>query len=411
MAIRSVALTTPDAAPWSPFRRHLGAVILILGLLAVLVFISTAGQTLMMGFLFAFLLYRPIRWASRRLRYRGAVALFHLVLLALLILFVVWALGWLSGSAAGLQQQLAANLSSSPLQQVFALAQPSGAVATVGDAITELIASIAGLVGVAFIAVIFSFWLLSDMWSRRGALRRSLAGDGIRQVSVLLRRLDQIWIGYLTAEIIFGLIMTVASLIEFWLLGVPFFILMAVLTGILTLIPSVGGLIASVVVAIPCLVLGSTRFVTMDPVTFTILVTAVNIITTQVSYNLIAVPIIGRFVRLPASVVLISVLVPVIMGNFLLAFLIVPILSSLSIAGGYLMAKSTGRDPYPGELAPAVPEEGLFGQLVAVPTMAAPAAVAPVSSKAKDATAPKQAVRRGRRPAAKAQVRRKARRG
>jgi predicted PurR-regulated permease PerM len=317
---------------------------------------------------------------------------------------VVWALGWLSGSAAGLQQQLAANLSSSPLQQVFALAQPSGAVATVGDAITGLIASIAGLVGVTFIAIIFSFWLLSDMGSRRGALRRSLAGDGIRQVGVLLRRLDQIWIGYLTAEIIFGLIMTVASLIEFWLLGVPFFILMAVLTGILTLIPSVGGLIASVVVAIPCLVLGSTRFVTMDPVTFTILVTAVNIITTQVSYNLIAVPIIGRFVRLPASVVLISVLVPVIMGNFLLAFLIVPILSSLTIAGGYLMAKTTSRDPYPGEQAPAVPEEGLFGQLIAAPAVVAapPGKVVP---DVKGTAAPKPAARRGRRP-----IRRKARR-
>jgi len=404
MAIRSATLPTPDAAPWSPFRRHLGAVILILGLLAVLVFISKASQTLMMGFLLAFLLYRPVRWASRRLRYRRAAAVFHLVLLVLLILFVVWALGWLSGSAAGLQQQLAANLSSGPLQPVLARLEASGTVTAVGGAITGLIASIAGLVGVAFIAIIFSFWLLNDMWSRRGVLRRSLAGDGVRQVAVLLRRLDQIWIGYLTAEIIFGLIMTGASLIEFWLLGVPFFILMAVLTGILTLIPSVGGLIASLVVAIPCLVLGSTRFPDMDPVAFTILVTAVNVITTQVSYNLIAVPIIGRFVRLPASVVLISVLVPVIMGNFLLAFLIVPILSSLSIAGGYLMAKATSRDPYPGEQAPAVPEEGLFGQLIATPAMitAPPAAAVPQT---KGAAAPKKAANRGRRP-----IRRKARR-
>ncbi|HKY84180.1 MAG TPA: AI-2E family transporter [Anaerolineales bacterium] len=408
MAIRTAALPPPDATPWSPFRRHLGAVIFILGLLAVLVFISAARQTLMMGFLLAFLLYRPVRWASRRLRYSGAVALFHLVLFVLLVLLVVGALGWLSGSAAGLQQQLSTNLSSSPLQPVLARLETSGSVTAVGGAITGLIASIAGLVGVAFVAIILSFWLLNDMWSRRGALRRSLVGDGVRQVSVLLRRLDQIWIGYLTAEIIFGLIMTVASLVEFWLLGVPFFILMAVLTGLLTLIPSIGGLIASLVVAIPCLVLGSTRFPDMDPVAFTILVTAVNVITTQVSYNLIAVPIIGRFVRLPASVVLISVLVPVIMGDFLLAFLIVPILSSLSIAGGYLMAKSTGRDPYPEELAPAVPEEGLFGQLIAAPPVMAATSSTPVPG-TKGAAAPKQPASRGRRPTTKARARRKAR--
>jgi predicted PurR-regulated permease PerM len=226
---------------------------------ASILFIGKAGQTLMMGFLIAFLLYRPIRRTSRRLRYRGAVALFHLALFVLLILFVVAALGWLSGSAAGLQQQLAANLSNSPLQPVLGRLETSGSVTAVGGAITGLIGSIAGLVGVAFIAIIFSFWLLNDIWARRGVLRRSLAGDGVRQVSVLLRRLDQIWIGYLTAEIIFGLIMFVASLVEFWILGVPYFGLMAVLTGLLTLIPSIGGLIASIVVAIPCLVLGSTR--------------------------------------------------------------------------------------------------------------------------------------------------------
>ncbi len=402
MAIRPVPLPTPDAALWSPFRRHLGAVILALGLIGVLVFVGSAGQTLMMGFVLAFLLYRPVRWASRSLRYRGAAALFHLGLLVLLILLIVGALGWLSGSAAGLQQELGGNLSGSPLQPILARLQTSGAVTVAGGAITGLIASIAGLVGVAFIAILFSFWLINDVWSRRGALRRSLAGDGVRQVTVLLRRLDQIWIGYLTAEIILGIVLTVASLVVFWLLGVPYFVLMAVLTGILTLIPSIGWLIAIVVVAIPCLALGSTRFFMMDPLTFTLLVTAVNIITTQVSYSWIAVPIVGRFVRLPASVVLIAVLVPVITGNFLLAFLIVPILSTLSIGGAYLLAKSTSRDPYPGEQAPVVPEEGLLGLLVTSPA-AAPAMVAAAGDVAKPAG------RKGQRSPTKARATRKAR--
>jgi hypothetical protein len=128
-------------------------------------------------------------------------------------------------------------------------------------------------------------------------------------------------------------------------------------------------------------------------------------VTTQVSYNFVAVPIIGRFVHLPAAVVLVAVLVPVAAGNFLLAFLIVPILSSLSIGGAYLMAKAMGRDPYPGELAPAVPEEGLFGQLVAAPVVVGKAAVAPTTT----APVPKQTVKRTRRPAAKARAAKKAR--
>ncbi len=408
MAIGSVPLSKPDAAPWSPFRRHLSAVVLVGGILAFVVFLTGAGQILMMGFLFAFLLYRPIRRVGRRLRYRRSVALFHLLLLVLLILLVVVAIDWLAANAGSLQQELAANAPASPLGSVLSALRSSGATGALSQSIGGLISSIASLVGVAFIAIIFSFWLLMDMYSRRGVLRRSLVGDGIRQVSVLLRRLDQIWIGYLTAEIIFGLIMTVASLVEYWLLGVPYFILLAVLTGLLTLIPSVGGLIASIVVAIPCLVLGSTRFTSMDNVTFTVIVTAVNIVTTQVAYNLIAVPIIGKYVRLPAALVLISVIVPVALGNFLLAFLIVPIVSSLTIGGAYLLAKSTGRDPYPGEQAPVIPEEGLFGQLIAVPAtvVAAPVAAVPQT---KVAAAPKQVARRGRRPAVKARAARKAR--
>jgi predicted PurR-regulated permease PerM len=298
-------------------------------------------------------------------------------LLILLVAFVVWGIGLLADQAATFESDVAQGASGTPLAGLVSVLQTTGIGGSVAGAIRGLIASVAGLVGVAFIAIIFSFWLTSDMFDARGGLGGWLVGDGRRQVGLLLHRLDQIWTGYLTAEIIFGLVMFGASLVEFWLLGVPYFLLMAVLTGVLTLIPSVGGLIASIVVAIPCLVFGSTRFPEMDPVAFTILVTAINVLTTQIAYNLIAVPIIGRYVRLPASLVLIAVLVGVMTGNFLLAFLIVPMTASLRIAAGYMMAKSRGLDPYPGEAAVAAPEEGLFGQLVAAPPVSAAPAEKP----------------------------------
>jgi predicted PurR-regulated permease PerM len=122
-------------------------------------------------------------------------------------------------------------------------------------------------------------------------------------------------------------------------------------------------LVASLVVAVPCLLFGSTRL-DMEPVPFTILVTLINIVITQVSYNLIAVPIVGRYVRLPAALVLISVLVGVMTGSFIFAFLVVPLLSSLRVAASFMLHKASGREPYPEEEATLESQVGLFGQLM-----------------------------------------------
>lgn len=362
-----------DPSPWSSFRRHLAVVILVLGILAFFGFLTYAGQTLAIGFLIAFLLYRPIRWAGGRTRYRMAVALSHLLLFLGLIWIVVQGLGWLGAAVTEAQAAISQAQVSGGVEELAGALQASGVATALVESIGRLFSSMAGMVGIAFIAIIFSFWLLNDLWRARGALRGWFGGEESRQIGVMLSRLDQVWTGYLTAQVIFGLVMTVASLVEYVLLGVPYPVLMAVLTGILTLIPSIGGIIASLVVAVPCLILGSTRL-DMDPVAFTILVTAINIAITQVSYNFIAVPIVGRYVRLPAAIVLISVLVGVVMGSFVFAFLVVPLLSSLRILASFLLNKATGREPYPDESLTAEAQAGLFGQLMLAPAAEAPPA-------------------------------------
>jgi len=85
---------------------------------------------------------------------------------------------------------------------------------------------------------------------------------------------------------------------------------------------------------------------------------------TQVSYNFVALPIIGKFVRLPVAAVLIGVLAGVAMGNILLAFLVVPILSTLTIIGGYLLAKVAGREVSPELEIEAGKEAGFFSQML-----------------------------------------------
>jgi predicted PurR-regulated permease PerM len=366
----------PDPSPWPAFSKQLSIVLLVLGLLGFVAFLTLGGQTLAVGFLIAFLLYRPIRWAGGHIRYRAAVAVSHLMVFAGLIWLTLKGLRWLADSVASVQQVISQTPASSQVQALLAALRASEALPALIQSIGRLVGGAASLVGIAFIAVIFSFWLLNDLWQARGALRAWLRGDEARQVGQMLHRLDQVWLGYLTAQIIFGTVMTIASLVQYGLMGVPYPVLMAILTGLLTLIPSIGGLIASLIVAVPCLVLGSTRLA-MDPVPFTIVVTVINVVITQVSYNFIAVPIVGRYVRLPAALVLMSVLIGVMTGSFIFAFLVVPILASLRILASFLLNKATGREPYPDMMLTAEAQVGLFGQLLLAPVPGPPLQAGP----------------------------------
>ncbi len=102
----------------------------------------------------------------------------------------------------------------------------------------------------------------------------------------------------------------------------------------------------------------------MSPLSFAVLVTAINVVITQISYNFVALPVIGKYVRLPVAAVLIGVLAGVAIGNILLAFLIVPILSTLTILGGYLLSKVAGREPDTKQVPEDRKEAGFFSQLL-----------------------------------------------
>jgi hypothetical protein len=79
-------------------------------------------------------------------------------------------------------------------------------------------------------------------------------------------------------------------------------------------------------------------------------------------------PIVGKFVQLPTVLVLVGVLAGLALGSIVLAFLAVPILSTLVIVGGYVLSKIARRDPFPGEEVPDPPGEGFFSQLLTAST-------------------------------------------
>ena len=69
-------------------------------------------------------------------------------------------------------------------------------------------------------------------------------------------------------------------------------------------------------------------------------------------------------VLMAMTVVFVGVLIGVALGSIILAFLAVPILSTVTIVGGYIVAKIAQREPFPGETLPDPPEAGFFSQLL-----------------------------------------------
>jgi predicted PurR-regulated permease PerM len=354
---------------WPTPARYLAVIILLLGLLGVVVFIKPVFDTVAIGFIFAFIFYSPINWVSQcfKNKYGLATGLFYLLVFALLILLILGGLRYFVSSAQNLQLEITPAIETLQLPSAIPANVNSGiqnVVTWFAGALLGVISSLAGVIGLVFVGLFFSALLLLNLHQARGALAKWIPDQFQSEIRRILYNLDSVWVGYMTAQIIYCVVLAAGSWVEYALLGVPYPFLMAVVTGVVSLIPTIGGLVASGIVAIPCLLLGSTVFTEMSPLSFTVLVTAINVVITQVSYNFVALPVIGKFVRLPVAAVLIGVLAGVAMGNILLAFLVVPILSTLTIFGGYLLAKVAGRE----QDLENVPEDhkkvGFFSQLV-----------------------------------------------
>jgi predicted PurR-regulated permease PerM len=367
----------PQPFQWEKPARYVGAVVLLIGTVLVLTFITPVLPMVSLGFIFAFLMYVPARAMVRRgpMRYPLVVVLLYLLLLVLLGWVISAGISSLAGGVSRLSADIQSGDLSLQIPDNVVERQLAQGASTVAQAVLKILLSLTsgliGMIGLVGAALFFSFFLLLDLGKARGALADWVLPGYQREIGLLLRKLDRIWVGYLTAQIIYGAILGGASWIEYTLLGVPYPLVMAMLTGFVSLIPSIGGLLASGIVAVFTLLLGSTVFVDMPNGTFTLLVTVINVVITQVSYNFIALPIVGRYVKLPVAAVFVGVLVGLALGNMVLAFLIVPILSTLRVLGSYVLSKVMQREPFPGETLPESPEAGFFSQLL-IPDLPAP---------------------------------------
>lgn len=197
-----------------------------------------------------------------------------------------------------------------------------------------------------------TYSLLRD-WSKLREWLFSLApadyrGDAVR----LYGDIKEIWRGYLRGNLtlmtVTGILFTIA-----WIaIGVPGAIALGLIAGLLTIIPDLGPAIAAILAVLVSLVEGST-YLQVSNLVFGVIVLAVYLVLINIKNIWIRPRIFGRSVHMHDGIVFIAIVAAVVIAGVLGALVVIPVLASTAVIGGYLWRRILGENPFPND-TPAV---------------------------------------------------------
>ncbi len=397
--VPSVQSQPPPYQPqWSQWVRQFVSVLLVLAVIYATTLIGSVIQLLAISFLIAFLMYGPSRFIAQRtfLNFTGGVVVSYLALM-LVIIFIsvniipglISAISGLGTSLQELYQQVwdfimnwkpgslyieifnfRINLDSlmQPIQE-FVVSMSSGTlpsgtslpavdfssiIRTVTDALRGIAGSLTGFVGSSFLAIFLSLLLLVDLPAYQDQVLDSIPQGYSREILLLLQKMIAVWRGFFRGQLTVGIIIGILTWLELAILGISSALTLAIIVALISLIPSIGGIIALVPLAVVPLFDGSSTFPDLPRTTVMLLVVGINLVVSQIIWNVVAPKIIGSAVALPLPVIIVGIVIGTAVGGILGAFLVVPILGTLRVIVHYILMKIALRDPYPDEVAEVV---------------------------------------------------------
>ena len=194
----------------------------------------------------------------------------------------------------------------------------SAPVSQGGEAVNTVFGAIAGVVGGLFGALtilILTFYLLVESQQLRASMLRLFPEGRRKRVDAASRDITIKVSAWLGGQLLLGAIIGSTSALGLWLLGVPFFYVLALISGIGELIPVVGPILS----AIPALAVASS--ISLKTV---LLVLVFFVVQQQVENHLLVPKIMARQVGISAVTVIVSLLIGGKLLGILGAILAVP---------------------------------------------------------------------------------------
>ena len=197
-----------------------------------------------------------------------------------------------------------------------------------------------------FLAILVSVHIFLSHWPVMRDWLINLAPPLFRpEVEELYNRLRRVWMAYLRGQIVLMLIVGVVFTIAWLILGIPGALVLGVIAGLFTLVPDVGPFLAAVLAASVALLEGST-WIPLSNFWVTGIVLIVYLFLINLKNFFLRPYIMGRSVRMNEALVFVAIIIATILKGILGALLVVPLLASVVVIGGYVQRRVLGLPPF-----------------------------------------------------------------
>jgi predicted PurR-regulated permease PerM len=349
---------TPARRPgeWDQFTRQAALVILMLGVLFLLIVMRPLLNLLGITGIVILILSYPVNSlrAKTKLAYPVVVLIVFIPLAILLFIILGSVAGWFVDNAKSLITTLQAETNLNP-QMTAAVEQALGGSVK----LTTVLESLLGFVGqqlsfaITFItfttlSVFLAFLYILEMPANMARSFQTLSDVSQREFGILIDRLSHVWNGWMRSTVITSLIIGTTTALELFLFGIPYAGILGVVTGFLNLIPTFGPLVSYLLIIIVTYTQGSS-YLTLAPLTLTVLVWGINVLINQVTRLVIFPKLAGKAVHLPVFFVILGLVVAAVLWGVIGVILVIPLLGTVREVISYVLKKINRQDPFPGE--------------------------------------------------------------
>jgi predicted PurR-regulated permease PerM len=359
---------------WSLATRYyvLTIVLLLIGFLAWVT--REIFSPLVIAGLISYVLNSIVNLLSERTRlgHRIAVNLVYFVSLGLLIAVPAVLIPVLSSDIETLSQDLLAigyqlqAFSAQPLvvggfvvNLPALIPQPAESISlfigTIPENILQIIEATSKNAVWFLVIVVTVYYLLMD-WDRLRDWFIGLASDVYQtEIRQVYQEIKSVWSAYIRGQLVLMFIVGVIFTMVWLLIGLPGAVILGFLTGLFSLVPEIGPLVAGTLAALVALSEGSS-FLPLSNGWFALLVIGLYLVLINFKNIWLRPRVMGRSVNLNEGLVFVAIIAAVIFSGVLGALIIVPVLASAIVVGRYLRARILGLDPFPPEQISLVSE-------------------------------------------------------
>ncbi len=336
------------------------ATLIILALWSVIMFRAMIPSTIV-AFLLAFVFGYPVNWIQRQTGWARtpAIVVLYTALLLIIGLMPVLVLPRATSLLDSLQQTLiglidsiqTAVISIGPIHMpVNELLQPlSEALQNILSVASfnpwSFFRGITNGILIAIYVLVLNFWLLKDLQKLQRLTMDQIPADYQEDVRRLAQEIVQTWEAFLRGQILLGLVIGIITWIVLAILGMNNAGGLALLAGIMELLPTVGPAISGTIATMVALFQGST-WLPISNVTFALIIGATYAILGQIESVYFIPRLVGGRVKLHPAVAFVSVIAGAMVFGALGVLLATPVVASLRTVFTYVYRKLLDQEPF-----------------------------------------------------------------